>query len=134
MIAALLLLAAQDDWTHWRGPRAAGSVETGTYPSRWDAPAWKVKLPGKGGSTPLVVGERIYLTAPDGGEDAVLAFDLAGKLAWTSKLGPFSPAKHKALGSSCSALILRTLPATPAALPGPAGSWRWSSTARCAGR
>ncbi len=105
-ITGLLLFASaavQDDWTHWRGPRAAGSVETGTYPTKWDAPAWKVKLPGKGGSTPLVLGERIYLTAPDAGEDAVLAFDLAGKLAWESKLGPFSPAKHKALGSSCNA-------------------------------
>jgi outer membrane protein assembly factor BamB len=103
IVTLILALLPQDDWTHWRGPRAAGSVESGTFPTTWDAPAWKVKLPGKGGSTPLVVGERIYLTAPDGEQDAVLAFDLEGKQAWSAKLGAMSRAKHKTLGSSCNA-------------------------------
>jgi len=98
----LLALLLQDDWTHWRGPRAAGNAE-GTVPATWDAPAWKVKLPGKGGSTPLVIGERIVLTAPDGDQDAVLAFDFSGKQVWSAKLGPTGRAKHKTLGSSCNA-------------------------------
>jgi outer membrane protein assembly factor BamB len=98
-----LLLAGQDDWAHWRGPDASGSVEAGSYPLKWDAPAWKVRLPGKGGSTPIVLKDRVYVTSPAEGQDAVLAFDLAGKPAWESKLGPQSPAKHKTLGSSSNA-------------------------------
>jgi outer membrane protein assembly factor BamB len=96
-------LQTQDDWLHWRGPRADGAVESGDYPGSWDAPAWKVRLPGKGGSTPVVVGERVILTAPVEEQDAVLAFDLQGKPLWESKLGPRSAAKHKTLGSSCNA-------------------------------
>jgi outer membrane protein assembly factor BamB len=103
MITLILALAVQEDWPHWRGPQASGSVETGTYPSKWDAPAWKVRLPGKGGSTPVVLKDRVYVTSPAEGQDAVLAFDLAGKLVWESKLGPQSPAKHKTLGSSSNA-------------------------------
>ncbi len=103
LIAGLLAAAAQEDWSHWRGPRATGSVETGSYPTTWEAASWKVRLPGKGGSTPIVLQDRIYLTSPVDGQDAVLAFDLAGKLAWEAKLGPQSTAKHKTLGSSCNA-------------------------------
>ena len=99
----LIALLAQDDWLHWRGPRAEGAVETGKYPASWEAPAWKVRLPGKGGSTPIVVGERVVVTSPAEEQDAVIAFDLAGRPLWETKLGPRSAAKHKTLGSSCNA-------------------------------
>ena len=103
VLAAASAARAQEDWSHWRGPRAAGSVETGTYPTAWEAATWKVRLPGKGGSTPIVLKDRIYATSPVDGQDAVLAFDLGGKPAWEAKLGPQSAAKHKTLGSSCNA-------------------------------
>jgi outer membrane protein assembly factor BamB len=103
LLIPLLLLAPLQDWPHWRGPRANGSIDAEGYPAAWTAPDWKVRLPGKGGSTPLVLGERIFLSSPAEGQDAVLAFDLEGKPVWTTKLGPWSPAKHKALGSSCNA-------------------------------
>lgn len=103
MILLLATLLLQDDWPQWRGPRMNGSVEGGTRPVKWDAPAWSVKLPGKGGSTPIVVKDRIYVTCPSEGQDAVLAFELGGKPAWETKLGPKSEAKHKTLGSSSNA-------------------------------
>ena len=103
VLTLALLTALQDDWPHWRGPRASGSVEAGTYPAKWDAPTWKVRLPGKGGSTPIVLKDRVYVTSPADGQDAVLAFDLAGKPVWESKLGAQSPPKHKTLGSSSNA-------------------------------
>ena len=42
------------------------------------------------------------MTSPAEGEDAVLAFDLTGKLLWQVKLGPENPPKHRTLGSSCN--------------------------------
>ena len=38
-----------------------------------------VALPGKGASCPVVWKDRIFLTSPDSGADAVLAFDREGK-------------------------------------------------------
>ena len=92
------------NWPGWRGPSANGSTTTGNYPTRWgvDEIAWKVALPGKGGSSPIVWQNRIYLTTPADSEDAVLASDFSGKQLWLTKLGAESPAKHRTLGSSCN--------------------------------
>ncbi len=97
--------SADLNWPNWRGPDANGSLGTGKYPARWDADRalWKVALPGKGSSTPIVLRGRIYLTAPLEGQDALMAFDLAGKQLWQTRLGPESRPKHRTLGSSCNA-------------------------------
>lgn len=102
-LLATVLLA--DDWPAWRGPTANGCTLTGNYPTRWtpETAAWKVELPGKGASTPIVWQNRIYLTTPADGRDAVLALDMNGKQIWLTKLGPESPAKHMTLGTSCNA-------------------------------
>jgi outer membrane protein assembly factor BamB len=93
------------DWPSWRGPESTGSTATGTYPEKWNPsePEWKLKLPGKGGSSPIVLGKTIYLTTPAEGEDAVMAVDISGKTIWQTKLGPESPPKHRSLGSSSNA-------------------------------
>jgi outer membrane protein assembly factor BamB len=92
------------DWSNWRGPNHNGSISTGEYPEKWDRTnvTWSVSLPGKGSSTPIVWKERIYLTAPIEGEDAVLAFDFTGKPLWHTKLGAETAPKHRTLGSSCN--------------------------------
>ena len=93
------------DWPSWRGPSAKGSTQTGEYPTRWSAAdvAWKVALPGSGVSTPVVWKNRIYLTTPADGQDAVLALDGNGKQLWLVKLGPESAPRHRTLASSCNA-------------------------------
>ncbi|MFO0899469.1 MAG: PQQ-binding-like beta-propeller repeat protein [Pirellulales bacterium] len=95
---------ARAQWASWRGPNANGSIADGGYPTAWtaDKVAWKVKLPGKGSSTPIVLDGRIYLTTPVDGRDAVMALDLDGKKLWLTPLGAVSEAKHR-LGSSCNA-------------------------------
>ena len=97
--------ATSDAWPNWRGPNGSGSISTGNYPVKWDASsvAWKVALPGKGTSTPIVHAGRVYVTAPDNSEDAVLAFDFNGKELWRTKLGPATAPKHRSLASSCNA-------------------------------
>jgi outer membrane protein assembly factor BamB len=97
--------AREANWPAWRGPLGNGSTTFGTYPTNLDAThvLWKAALPGKGSSTPIVWDGRIILTAPDEGQDSVLAFDLTGKELWRSRLGPQTAPKHRTLGSGCNA-------------------------------
>ncbi len=61
--------AAETSWPHWRGPAASGvSAETG-LPLRWsstDNIAWKAPLGGLGVSTPIVWGDRVFVTSQTG--------------------------------------------------------------------
>ncbi len=93
------------DWPSWRGASGNGSTQTGNYPTSWkdENLAWKFELPGKGGSTPILWKDRLYLTSPDNGQDAVLALDVHGKQIWRTRLGTESAPKHLTLGSSCNA-------------------------------
>lgn len=98
MIRALSLLillfgaattAAAGNWPAWRGPLGNGySGETG-LPLNWSATEnvrWKIPLPGPGNSTPIVWGDRVFLTQSldrDGRQRALLCFNRkSGKLLW----------------------------------------------------
>jgi outer membrane protein assembly factor BamB len=103
IVVAVVLVSGADafadgraNWPRWRGPHDNGSVEGGNYPTKWTSEnaLWKAPLPGKGCSTPLVWNERIYLTAPLDGIDAVVAFDWAGKQLWQTRFGRQRAGKH----------------------------------------
>jgi len=54
----------QPSWPHWRGPSHSG-VATADVPLTWSDTAnvqWKTPIPGRGYSTPVVWGDRIFLT------------------------------------------------------------------------
>lgn len=57
------------DWPQWRGPEATGvSPETG-LPTQWterEGVAWKAALPGLGTSSPIVWGDRVFVTSQVG--------------------------------------------------------------------
>lgn len=75
-------------WSRWRGPSGQGMVSGSGYPDTWSATenvVWKSPVPGSGNSSPIVWGDRIYLTtAYDGGERlSMLAYDRStGKQVW----------------------------------------------------
>ncbi|MES2696391.1 MAG: PQQ-binding-like beta-propeller repeat protein [Verrucomicrobiota bacterium] len=100
-LAGLALFApsthATANWPHWRGPDANGSSAAAKLPTKWDAASitWKTPLPGKGCSTPIVWGDRIYLTAPVDGKDAVLAFDASGKELWRTAFTAEEKGRHR---------------------------------------
>src|SRR5688572_8085914 len=55
----------QDNWPQWRGPLGTGVAPTATPPLEWSETkniSWKTAIPGKGHSTPIVWGDRIFLT------------------------------------------------------------------------
>lgn len=66
--AALLVIstaAVGDTWPAWRGTNGNGVCNETDLPLRWSAEEnirWKIKLPERGNSTPVVWGNRIFLT------------------------------------------------------------------------
>jgi len=66
--------AAEKYWPQWRGPFANGVSTTADPPVEWSETKnvrWKVEIPGRGSSSPVVWGNRIFLlTAVPSGTDA----------------------------------------------------------------
>jgi outer membrane protein assembly factor BamB/Spy/CpxP family protein refolding chaperone len=64
-IACLATLAPASDWPQFRGPDgSATSAETGA-PAQWSADkniVWKAKVPGYGWSSPIIWGDKVFVT------------------------------------------------------------------------
>lgn len=59
-----VLPGAADNWHQWRGPLATGMAPQGNPPVKWDEKTnvrWKAPIPGKGSSTPVVWGGRVFV-------------------------------------------------------------------------
>ncbi|MCH8047877.1 MAG: PQQ-binding-like beta-propeller repeat protein [Planctomycetes bacterium] len=59
------LPATAADWTEFRGPSGQGLATAKNLPLEWNAKknvAWKIPLPGKGWSSPVLAKGRLYLT------------------------------------------------------------------------
>ena len=57
--------AAHRNWAQWRGPDATGVSRSANPPTEWSETKnvrWKVVIPGRGSASPIVWGERVYLT------------------------------------------------------------------------
>lgn len=71
VFAGPFLLAAEKldrhhNWPQWRGPLGTGTAPDADPPVEWSEESnirWKAVLPGRGHSTPIVWGDRIFLTA-----------------------------------------------------------------------
>src|SRR6266852_2141096 len=52
-------------WPGWRGPRGDGTSDETGIPVHWTKTeniAWKAPIPGKGHSSPVIWGDRIFVT------------------------------------------------------------------------
>ena len=87
---------AEANWPNWRGPNSNGTAGSGNYPIKWDQEnvLWKVDIPGKGFSTPIVWDKQIYLTTGTNGLDTVLAFAWSGRQIWQEQLGNEVAGRH----------------------------------------
>jgi outer membrane protein assembly factor BamB len=79
------------DWPWWRGPQRDGVANPNQDPpTEWSASrnvAWKSPIPGRGHSSPTVVGRRVYLATADEeqGTQSVLCYDReTGHQLWQS--------------------------------------------------
>ncbi len=101
-------IGADGDWPQWRGPLSDGhSLET-NVPVTWDAKSvlWKTALPGNGQSSPVIAGDRIFLTAEkeQGRERIVFCVDrTSGKIVWQETVWTGEPEKSHAMNGWASA-------------------------------
>ena len=101
LIATLCLapLSAADDWPQWRGPELRGTSGEKGLPLRWSTEegiAWKLALPSGSGSTPIVVGDHVYLNVADGDTVFLWCVDRkTGVIAWKRPLGPSAGHAHR---------------------------------------
>ena len=94
------------DWTRFRGPNGSGIAADAMPPAEWGDSQnvrWKAELPGPGSSSPIVVGERIFVTCYSGYGDGsngdmqklqrhlVCVNRADGKIAWSSAIPAVQP-------------------------------------------
>lgn len=70
----LFSIARAENWPQWRGPRGDGISAEKAIPTKWSQTEnvrWRAELPGQGGATPAVWGDRIFVPSARG-DDLVL--------------------------------------------------------------
>ena len=86
LVTNAVFQASAQEWTRFRGPNGTGISPAKTIPTKWTEKDfnWKTDLPGTGHSSPVLWGDKIFLTAT-GEKDgiSVLCFGVAdGRLNW----------------------------------------------------
>lgn len=82
----------QGDWSRWRGPEGNGIAVSQKPPIQWSEEnnvIWKVKVPGRGHASPIVVNDKIFLATADEAEktQSVVCFNRAnGKQMWQTEV------------------------------------------------
>jgi outer membrane protein assembly factor BamB len=90
LVLVLLILSTvqAEDWPQWRGPFFNGSTTEKNLPTDWsqtDNIAWSVDLAGSSAATPIVFGDKVFLSGVDSDKDVLLAMcfnRINGKLLW----------------------------------------------------
>lgn len=94
-IALIVILASQtlgnaQEWSRFRGPNGTGVRDVKGLPTSWTEKdfEWTVKLPGRGHSSPVVWGEKIFVTSAEtnGKRNLICINADKGEIAWTRSL------------------------------------------------
>ena len=112
--AAVLVAAAAaqlhaENWPQWRGPFFNGSTTEKGLPTVCDASTqvWVTDLPGHSSATPIVWGDRVFVSSTDPETKGIVAMCLAaadGKVLWRNRIGDDlkAPSNDAATPSPCT--------------------------------
>jgi outer membrane protein assembly factor BamB len=112
--ATILALAAAasahaENWPQWRGPLSNGSTTEKGLPDSCakENQLWVTDLPGHSSATPIVWGDRVFISATDPASKGILAMCLAaadGKVLWQKRIGDDlkAPRNDAATPSPCT--------------------------------
>lgn len=96
-------------WPSWRGPSQNNTTPDAGYPLEWDASKnkkWRTELPDAGNSSPIVWGDRIFITQAleDGKRRTLLCFDRGtGNLLWQKGVDDAPIESHHETNPHCAA-------------------------------
>jgi outer membrane protein assembly factor BamB len=104
VVSAVLLMAmlsprsaAAGDWSRFRGPNGTGVSDARGLPVEFGPEKnqlWETEVPF-GRSSPVIAGDRIFVTATDEGKFVTLALDRAtGKVLWRQSVDPVRHEEH----------------------------------------
>lgn len=93
-------LGQAQEWTRFRGPNGSGINDRQALPVEWskDNILWKKEIPGEGHSSPVIWGERVFITSTNGktGERTVLCLQGdTGKTLWQKEFPAKKYKMHK---------------------------------------
>ena len=98
LIGIFASAAVAADWPQFRGPNMAGIADAIELPDHWSPSEnvrWTAAFPGRGVSSPIVIGDRIFMTACSGLNQTrlhVLCFDAdSGAKLWERSLWATGP-------------------------------------------
>ena len=83
------IATAQTDWNQWRGPSWDSVAADDTIVDVLDETTqlWRTKMPGPAGSSPIVVGDRVFVTSIEDDQLRVLCLDaVTGEERWSKKV------------------------------------------------
>ncbi|MBL8827646.1 MAG: PQQ-binding-like beta-propeller repeat protein [Planctomycetaceae bacterium] len=112
LLASILLLPqlvqAESNWPRWRGPHQNGHTTDRNIPTEWSTGTltYKAPLPGIGQSTPVIWGDKVFLTtALDAGKQRVVfcADRNSGKILWQQVAWTGEPEKSHIMNGWASA-------------------------------
>lgn len=78
VVLLVATLAVAEDWPNWRGPTRDGVSSETNLPVAWSTTenvTWRLAMPDRSGSTPIIWGETIFLNVADDGELYLWALD-----------------------------------------------------------
>ncbi len=112
VLACFASIAPAQDWTRFRGPNGTGISQAKTIPTQWTQNDihWKVEMPGVGHSSPVVWGDRIFLSSAEpagaGGFHALCYNTASGAKLWQRDfpLAPFPKNNFNSFASATPAV------------------------------
>src|SRR5262245_45406606 len=108
LIFICLNIVLADNWPQWRGPMLNGTTNEQDLPVKWSMTqniAWKLAMPDRSGSTPIIWGNQIFLNVADGKEIYLWCVDRRqGSVLWKRLLGGDNRRQRKQNMSSPSPL------------------------------
>src|SRR3712207_9512498 len=100
-LVVMFAAAVNANWPQWRGPELNGVSAERNLPLKWTAAenvAWKLAMPDRSGSTPIVWGERIFLNVAEGDKLGLWCVDRTkGTVLWKRELR----SEERRVGKEC---------------------------------
>ena len=98
-------LAYAEDWPQWRGANGSGISGESNIATEWSSKkvAWRTEMPGQGGATPAIWGDKIFVSSANADDLVLLCLNAAsGEVLWSRKVTTGNKNARAGEGNSAS--------------------------------